>query len=243
VRGFVYAFSIVTAVVYAVIRTVAFHKPERQVSFEMMAWLLILNVVAVLIYCVRHISVAQRAYTFPVWLRYAGIIACIILLGAPHVSISTVQAAIINQRLESAARSVEPDKAAKLPDKQLETRFRKISAIANASITYKIPANPELMNKAQISIEETLRAANPRSQSVRNSGVAAFSRQQPSGWNERAYYFAGSRPNREYDAFASSVEELRMVARLTRREHHLCDALSRITACFPRFTEYHRHLQ
>lgn len=173
-RGFVYAFSIVTAVVYAVIRTVAFHKPERQVSFEMMAWLLILNVVAVLIYCVRHISVAQRAYTFPVWLRYAGIIACIILLGAPHVSISTVQAAIINQRLESAARSVEPDKAAKLPDKQLETRFRKISAIANASITYKIPANPELMNKAQISIEETLRAANPRSQSVRNSGVAAF---------------------------------------------------------------------
>src|SRR5579859_57767 len=114
-----------------------------------------------------------RTYRLSAKVRYGGIAACLILLIAPKLGVSRVQAAIVNQRLESAASSVEPDKATGLSNNQLRTRFQKIASIASTSMQYKISANPDLVAKVTNNLEETLRSVNP-GEDVRRSGVSAF---------------------------------------------------------------------
>ena len=72
-----------------------------------------------------------------------------------------------------AASSVEPDKATSLSSNQLKTRFQKIASIANTSTQCKIFPNPDLVEKVQNNLEETLRSVNP-GEDVRRSGVSAF---------------------------------------------------------------------
>jgi hypothetical protein len=174
VRGYVYVGSIFSTVLCAIVRTTVFHKAEPRVAVEMLVCLLIFNLAAILIYCFRQVAFAPLHYSFPTWLRYGGAVACIVLLAAPQVSISTVQAAIVNQRLERATVSIESDKTVKLPDEQLETRFRKISSIVSTSLVYKIPANPEVVANMQTNLQATLNVIQPRDKEVRNSGVSAF---------------------------------------------------------------------
>jgi hypothetical protein len=114
-----------------------------------------------------------RTYRLSPKVRYGGIAACLILLIGPKLSVSKVQAAIVNQRLERAASSVEPDKAAGLSSNQLKTRFQKIASIASASTQYKISANPDVVERVKNNLEETLRSVNP-GEDVRRSGVSAF---------------------------------------------------------------------
>jgi hypothetical protein len=114
-----------------------------------------------------------RTFRLSLKVRYGGLVACLILLSAPKLSVSKVQAAIVNRRLESAALSIEPDKASGLSNNQLKTRFQKIASIASTSTQYKIPANPSLVAKVTTNLEETLRSVSP-GEDVRRSGVAAF---------------------------------------------------------------------
>jgi hypothetical protein len=178
-RGATYALTAVAGIMYATVRTLAFHKPERQVDVELVAFLFITNFAVILLYCLRSRKVESKpasvlAYRLPLLVRYAGLAACLILLTAPQLSVSTVQAAIINQRLERAASSIEPDKAARLPNNQLKARFQKITSIANTSMEYKIPASPDLVEKVRNNLEEALRSVDPSHEDVRRSGVAAF---------------------------------------------------------------------
>jgi hypothetical protein len=118
-------------------------------------------------------DIILRTYRLSPTVRYGGLVACLILLTAPRLNVSKVQAAIVNQRLEMAASSVEPDKATNLSSNQLKTRFQKITSIANTSMAYRIPASPELVEKVKNNLEATLKAANP-GEDVRRSGVSAF---------------------------------------------------------------------
>jgi hypothetical protein len=178
-RGAVYALTAVAGIIYASVRTLAFHKPERQVNVELVALLFISNFALVLLYCLRSGKIGSEpasgfTYRLPLSLRYVGIVACLILLTAPKLSVSTVQAAIVNQRLESAASSVEPDRTGRLSNNELQARFQKIAAIANTSIGYKIPASPDLVEKVTDNLEATLRSVNPNHGDVRRTGVSAF---------------------------------------------------------------------
>jgi len=177
-RGMTYALTVVAGIIYATVRTLAFHRTGRQVEVELVGFLLISNASAIFLYCLRSRKKESKPtspviYQLPLLLRFAGIAACIILFSAPRLSVSTVQAAIVNQRLEMAASSVEPDKAARLPSNQLQSRFQKIASIANTSIGYKIPASPALVEKVRNNLQATLRSVYP-SEDVRRSGIAAF---------------------------------------------------------------------
>jgi|SRR5882724_7544604 len=178
-RGATYAFTAVAGIIYASVRTLAFQKPERQVNLELVVFLLVSNFTIILLYCLRGGKIvsqptAASTYRIPLFLRYVGAAACLILLTAPQLSVSAVQAAIVNQRLERAASSVEPDKAAHLPNNQLQARFQKITSIANTSIVYKIPASPDLVERVRSNLEATLRSVNPSREELHKSGVAAF---------------------------------------------------------------------
>lgn len=119
-------------------------------------------------------AIPERAPLLSPIIRYGGLGACLILLIAPRLSVSQVQAAIVNQRLERAALSIEPGKAPALSSNQLKTRFQQIASIANTSTQYKIPANPDLVKKVKNNLEETLKSVNPSREDVRRTGVAAF---------------------------------------------------------------------
>jgi len=178
-RGAAYAFTVVAGIIYASVRTLIFQKPDHQVSVELVALLLISNFTVILLYCLRRGKIGSQpasifTYRLPLVLRLGGVAACIILLTAPQMSVSTVQAAIVNQRLEKAASSVEPEKTAHLPNYQLLARFQKITSIANTSIGYKIRARPDLVEKVRSNLEETLNSVNPSHEELRKSGVAAF---------------------------------------------------------------------
>jgi len=211
-RGWAYAVTIVAGTLYATMRTLMFHRPDRQVAVELFVLVLILNSVAVAMnywrtresslqqpfffrfqtqdaYCRRDALVdwpalssgylrlpkfyILRTYRLSAKVRYAGLVACLILLSAPRFNVSKVQAAIVNQRLEMAASSVDPDKAASLSSNQLKTRFQKIASIASTSTQYKIPANPDLVERVKDSLEVTLRSVSP-GEDLRRSGVSAF---------------------------------------------------------------------
>ena len=177
-RGAIYALTAVAGIIYATVRTLAFHTPERQVEVELVGFLLISNIAAVFLYCLRSRKDESKpasllTYRMPLLVRYGGLAACIILFSAPQLSVSTVQAAIVNQRLERAAASIEPDKAARLPSNQLKVRFQRIASIANTSTQYKISASPDLVEKLKNNLQATLRSVNP-GEDVRRSGVAAF---------------------------------------------------------------------
>jgi hypothetical protein len=118
-------------------------------------------------------SYVPQTFRISLKVRYGGLAACLILLIAPKLSGSKVQAAIVNQRLERAALSVEPDKITGLSSNQLKMRFQKIASIASTSTQYKIPANPSLVAKVTNNFEETLRSVNP-GEDARRSGVSAF---------------------------------------------------------------------
>lgn len=120
------------------------------------------------------VTLPQRTYRLSLKVRYGGLVACLILLSAPGLSVSKVQAAIVNQRLAMAASSLEPDKATSLSTNQLKTRFQKIASIASTSTQYKISANPDLVEKVKNNLEETLKSVNPSREDVRRTGVAAF---------------------------------------------------------------------
>jgi hypothetical protein len=124
-----------------------------------------------MIHSSREATGPLRTHRFS--LKVGGVVACLILLSAPRLSVSKVQAAIVNQRLESAASSVEPDKAPTLSSNELETRFQKIASIASTSTQYKIPANPGLVEKVKNNLKETLKSVNTGGD-VRRSGVSAF---------------------------------------------------------------------
>jgi hypothetical protein len=178
-RGATYAFTAITGIIYALVRNLAFQKPERQVSLELIAFLFVSNFTLILLYCLRGGKIGSQpapvfTYRLPLSLRLGGVAACLVLLTAPQLSVSTVQAAIVNQRLERAASSVEPDKVPHLSNNQLQARFQKITSIANTSIEYKIPARPDLVEKVRSNLEETLRSVNPNHEEPRKSGVAAF---------------------------------------------------------------------
>src|SRR6266404_888507 len=178
-RGMTYALTVVAGIVYATVRSLTFHKSERQVGMELVAFLLISNFALIFLYCLRSRKKVSKfasptIYRLPLLLRFGGLAACLILFSAPRLSVSTVQAAIINQRLERAASSIEPDKAALLPSGQLQARFQKIASIANTSIGYKIPASPDLVERVKNNLEETLKSVSPSHEDVRRSGVAAF---------------------------------------------------------------------
>lgn len=211
-RGLAYAFIAVAGTLYATVRTLVFHGPERQVAAELFVLVLVLNSAAVALnymmmkkreslrfnipdevigthrldyrgvlaeralsstYVRLPASYIPRTYRLSLKLRYGGLVACLILLSAPRLSVSKVQAAILNQRLERAASSIEPDRASSLSNNQLKTRFQKIASIASTSTQYKISANPDLVEKVKNNLEETIKSVNP-SGDVRRSGVAAF---------------------------------------------------------------------
>ncbi len=202
-RGRAYAIIAVAGMLYATTRTMVFHRPERQVAVELFVLILVLNSAAVAMNYLRsresfllkttdkgtvtdwpylggwHFlrgrkSVPLRTSRLSLNVRYGGLAACLILLSAPRLRISKVQAAIVNQRLERAASSIEPDKAPGLTSNELKTRFQKIASIASTSTQYKISANPDLVEKVKNSLEVTLKAVNPGREDVRRSGVAAF---------------------------------------------------------------------
>src|SRR6267143_996411 len=185
-RGWAYALTAAAGILYATVRTMVFHRPERQVAVELFALVLVLNSAAIVLNCLAdatrsysstylHLSESYilRTYRLSAKVRYGGLVACLILLSAPRLNVSRVQAAIVNQRLERAADSIEPDKTASLPSNQLEARFQKIASIASTSTQYKISANPDLVEKVKNNLEETLRSVNP-GEDVRRSGVSAF---------------------------------------------------------------------
>lgn len=121
----------------------------------------------------RKVTGPLPTYRLSQKVRYGGLVACLILLSAPKLSVSKVQAVIVNQRLELAASSVGPDKATSLSSNQLKTRFQKIASIVSTSTDYKISANPGLVEKVKNNLEETLRSVNP-GEDARRSGVSAF---------------------------------------------------------------------
>jgi len=143
------------------------------ITFLVMGLTLVVSLFAIFL-SFRKDTASSRTYRLSQKERYGGLVACLILLSAPRLSISKVQAAIVNQRLERAASSIEPDKAAGLPSNQLKSAYQKIASIANTSIEYKIPANSDLVEKVKNNLEVTLKAANPGREDVRRSGVAAF---------------------------------------------------------------------
>jgi hypothetical protein len=200
-RRLAYALTAVTGIIYATIRTLVFHRPERQVAVELFVLLLALNSTAIVLnylwsresfllterqypggvpaegmlstYLQLPTARIPQTYRLSAKVLHSGIAACLILLSAPKFSVSKVQAAIVNQRLERAASSVEPDKATGLSSNQLKTRFQTIASIASTSTQYKISANPDLVAKVTNNLEETLRSGNP-GEDVRRSGVSAF---------------------------------------------------------------------
>src|SRR6267143_2440748 len=186
-RGWAYALTAAAGILYATVRTMVFHRPERQVAVELFALVLVLNSAAIVLNCLAdatrsysstylHLSESYilRTYRLSAKVRYGGLVACLILLSAPRLNVSKVQAAIVNKRLERAASSIEPDKTASLPSNQLKSAYQKITSIANTSIEYKIPANSDLVEKVKNNLEVTLKAVNPGREDVRRSGVAAF---------------------------------------------------------------------
>jgi len=202
-----YSVTVIAGVIYASVRTLAFHKPERQVNIELLVFLLISNFAAVLVYWLRSRKIAREAVLsaierrarflsregalgqfpflqassaeavppkrIPTFIACGGLIACVILLGASRLSVSTVQAAIVNRRLDRAASSIEPDRTANLSPNQLKDRFQNIASIANTYREYKIQASPELVKKVTSNLEGTLKSVNP-GEDARKSGVAAF---------------------------------------------------------------------
>ncbi len=197
-RWMAYAFTTVAGILYATTRALVFHRPERQVAVELFVLVLILNSAAVALNYLRRresfllnatdngaaterqgrrLALAKitslLSYRLSAKVRYGGLVACLILLSAPRLSVSKVQAAIVNQRLERAASSVEPDKASGLSSNELKTTFQKIASIASTSTQYKISANPDLVEKVKNNLEEALRSGNP-GEDVRRSGVSAF---------------------------------------------------------------------
>lgn len=203
-RAKVYVLTVITGFIFALVRAMVFHKPERQVDIELLAFLLISNFVAVLLYSIRRKRSAQlssrpqvppqalnRALVYqynpyawmdsslalptkiPSYIAYGGLLAFVILVSAPRLSVPIVQAAIVNPRLERAASSLEPEKAVSLPSNQLKARFQKIASIADTYRENQVRANPDVVTKAVNNLEETLKAVHPN-EDVRRSGVAAF---------------------------------------------------------------------
>jgi|SRR5580692_11656 hypothetical protein len=176
-RRIVYSFSAILGIFYGTLREVVFHKPEPQVCLEIAAVLFSVNLIAIVVYCLRYIRVADNFlypanYRLSPLFRYAGIAALIILLGAPKISVSSVQAAIVNRQLEKAASSIEGNKVSGFAFNDLTARFKNIESIANASIRYKIPANPRIVEKVEKTLQQTLKSAN--TDEAQRSGVAAF---------------------------------------------------------------------
>lgn len=177
-RKIVYSFSVVLAVFYGTLREVVFHKPEPQVCLELAAVLVGVNLIAIVFYCLRDIRVPDNLlssvhYRLSPLRRYAGIAALIVLVSAPRISVSTVQAAIVNRQLEKAASSIEAEKVSGLPASDLKARFERVESIADSSIRYKIPANPNIVKKVENNLVQTLKSVNAASE-VHKSGVAAF---------------------------------------------------------------------
>jgi len=178
-RWTTYALTAIAGIVYATVRTLAFHAPERQADMELIAFLFISNFAVILVYCLRGrkaVGKSAKVLTFrlPLLLSAGGLVACLILIYAPQLSVSKVQAAIVEIRLARAASSVEPDKAARLASNQLQDRFQTIAAIANTSMANNIPANPNLVERVKNNLEATLRSVNPGQEDLRRSGAVAF---------------------------------------------------------------------
>lgn len=123
---------------------------------------------------VKESAIREQAPLPSAYIRYGGLVACLILIIAPRLSLSRVQAAIVNQRLERAALSIEPDRAPGLSSNQLKTALQQIASIASTSTQYKISANPHLVEKVKNNLEETLKSVNPTRDDVRRTGLAAF---------------------------------------------------------------------
>ncbi len=177
-RWRVYVVSVIGGTIFAAVRGLYFHKPERQVVPELIGIVLISILLSVVLYCLRSTRRPDASILPPVLrlsptIRYAGVFACLLLLGSPRVSVSTVQAAIMNQRLEKAAQSLEPQTALSLPNDQLKRRFQKINSIADTSMAYGIRARPELVDRVQNNLAATLKSVSPTGD-VRKSGAAAF---------------------------------------------------------------------
>ncbi len=153
-------------------------QPSIMSYFEMVVLAFVTSLLSVLASGLAHTfrkdTVQLRTYRLSLKVRYGGLVACLILLSAPRLNVSKVQAAIVNQRLETAASSVEPDKATSLSGNQLKTNFQRIIAIASNSTQFKIPANPDLVEKVKNNLEATLKSVNPSREDVRRTGVAAF---------------------------------------------------------------------
>lgn len=178
-RWTTYALTAIAGILYATVRTLAFHAPERQVNIELIVFLFISNFSVILVYCLRGRKAVGEStrlltYRLPLFLSAGGLVACVILLCAPQLSVSKVQAAIVDIRLERAASSIEPDKVTRLANNQLRDRFQTIAAIANTSMANNIPANPNLLERVKGNLEATIRSVGRRPEDVRQSGAAAF---------------------------------------------------------------------
>jgi hypothetical protein len=177
-RGTAYVVTAAIAFLYGVVMLLVFRRSEQRVIYEVIAILLASNVAAVLLYYLRtpkaiRLLESSKTYRLRPLLRCAGVVAFAILLAAPKLSVSAVEAAIVNQRLESAASAVDPEKAGKLRPNQLKTRFDTIASIAATSMRNGVRANPAVVDEARSNIEATLKSMNP-SEEARKSGVAAF---------------------------------------------------------------------
>jgi hypothetical protein len=178
IRWKVYAVSVIGGTIFAAVRGLYFHKPERQVVPELIGFVLASVLLSVTVYCLRnagqHVaSILPLTLRLSPMIRFAGVFACLILLISPRVSVSTVQAAITNQRLEKAAQSLEPQTALSLSNDQLKRRFQKITSIADTSIAYGIRARPELLDRVENNLTATLKSVSP-TEDVRKSGAVAF---------------------------------------------------------------------
>jgi len=80
------------------------------------------------------------------------------------IGISSLQAAIIDFRLESLATLLDTVQAANPTDQKLRARYQKIQSIVGTSSTYQIQVDPSIIEKTQTAVSRSLKGRSPSDQ-------------------------------------------------------------------------------
>ncbi len=152
-RGAVYAFIAVAGISLATVRSLAFHKPESEVALELVAFILVSNLLSLLFYCARGrvVSFVSVIATprLPLALRLGGLVACVILLCVSKVDVESLQARVANYSLQKTVAVFGTVQASSLTSDEVKSEVQKIQSIVSASTTNHIAVSPDTLNNVQ----------------------------------------------------------------------------------------------
>lgn len=164
-RWKVYLVSAGVSFVYAIINSFALHRPEETVTLEtvLLVFALVTMFVLARILWAKTVaseSESQRPRIRFGWKLAVPAMAAIVVLAWVYVEgISTLQAMLVESKLESLTSFFDSVQASNVSEDDLRARYRKTERVTNASLRQDVPVDPSILKNTQQAIRHSLGVA------------------------------------------------------------------------------------